>query len=69
MNKQIINQSYYLKNKSKLQELRKAKYQSQKSQSQSNKKKDIGEYYHANNIKVLISLKDYLDSSLERMKL
>jgi hypothetical protein len=48
MNKQIINQSYYLKNKSKLQELRKAKYQSQKSQSQSNKKKDIGEYYHAN---------------------
>ncbi|WNE40221.1 MAG: hypothetical protein GBAus27B_000288 [Mycoplasmataceae bacterium] len=69
MNRTLINQAYYLKNKAKLQELRRTKYQSQKSQSPATTKKDLGDYYHANNIRVLISLKDYLDSSSDRMKL
>ena len=68
MNRTLINQAYYLKNQEKLKLQRKLKYQSQKSPKPI-KPNNLGDYYHANNIKVLISLKDYLDSSPDRMKL
>ena len=69
MNKTQINHNYYQLNKEKLKAKQKERYQLSKQQSSFSQKKDLGDYYHANNIKVLISLKDYLDSSPERMKL
>ncbi|WNE40755.1 MAG: hypothetical protein mread185_000212 [Mycoplasmataceae bacterium] len=69
MNKQILNKTYYQKNQEIIKAGQKERYQSKKQQTHSLKKSNLGEYYYANNIRILISLKEYLDSSPERMKL
>jgi hypothetical protein len=69
MNRTQINQTYYQKNQAKLKKKRRLNYQQQKTHEIKQTKKPLSDYYHANNIKVLISLKDYLENSPDNMKL
>jgi beta-lactamase class A len=68
MNRQIVNQTCYQKNQQNLQEQRRQTYLKNKQQPKTNTKSNLANYYHANNIKVLITLKDYIESSPEKMK-
>ena len=67
MNRQSINQTYYQKNQAKLQEKRRLNYQKQKQPT--TKQKPLADYYRANNIQILFSLKDYVESSPPKRKL
>jgi hypothetical protein len=69
MNKQFLNKTYYQTHQKQIKERRKARYQAQKQQTKSQPKKNLSNYYRANNIKVLISLKDYVESSPLKQKL
>ena len=69
MNRQKINKTYYQKNQPKLTEQRRLNYQHQKQQTKTQSKNNLSDYYRANNIKVLISLKDYIESSPPKQRL
>jgi len=69
MNKTEINKTYYQINQAKLKEQRKLRYQAQTQQIKTESKTKLSNYYRANNIQVLVSLKDYLASSADKQKL
>jgi len=60
---------YYQRNKEKRKAQRREYYAKKKNQTQLLDKKQAGKYYRALNIKVLLSLKDYLESSPNKMRL
>jgi len=69
MIKQQLNKIYYQLNQAKLKEQRKLRYQAQTQQIKTESKTKLSNYYRANNIQVLVSLKDYLASSADKQKL
>jgi hypothetical protein len=69
MNKQTINQTYYQKHATQLREQRRLTYQAQKQAQKSQDKTKLSSYYKASNIQILMSLKDYLESSLQAQRL
>jgi hypothetical protein len=69
MNKQQLNKTYYQTHQELIKTRQKARYHAQKEQNKIQTKKKVSNYYRANNIQVLISLKDYLASNAEKMKL
>jgi len=65
MKKQQLNKIYYQTHQEQLKERRNVRYHATKTQS---KNKD-SDYYRANNIQILLSLKDYIESSPQKRKL
>ncbi|CAI2185593.1 10288_t:CDS:1 [Funneliformis geosporum] len=66
--KQQIDKEYYQKNKEKKRAERKERYQQQKKQTKSTAKQGLAKYYKAENIRVLISLKEYTELNSEKRK-
>jgi hypothetical protein len=69
MTKQQLNKTYYQNHQEVIKARQKERYHRKKQHQKKKVKTARANYYHANNIKVLISLKDYLESSSEKMKL
>ena len=69
MNKQQLNKTYYQTHQELIKTRQKARYHAQKEQNKTQSKNKTSEYYRANNIQILLSLKDYLESNAEKMKL
>lgn len=67
--KQQIDKEHYQKNKEKKKQQRKERYQKEKEQAELNTKYQLGKYYGAEAIKILISFKEYTELSKEKMKL
>ena len=67
MNKQVLNKTYYQNHKEKIKEQKKERYHTQKQQNKTLSK--TSDYYKAANIQILLSLKDYVESSPQKMKL
>ncbi|CAG8437939.1 8411_t:CDS:10 [Ambispora leptoticha] len=65
MNKQELNKNYYQTHKEVIKARQKERYQLKKT-TPTPKRKSLGTYYHAHNIKVLISLKDYLERTFKK---
>jgi hypothetical protein len=66
MNKSLLNKTYYQTNKELIKARQKQRYQSQK---QSTPNSQSAKYYQANNIKILLSLKEYTNLNKETKKL
>jgi hypothetical protein len=60
---------YYQRNREKRNAQAKEYSANKRKQAQLTAKKQAGKYYRALNIKVLLSLKDYLESSPSKMRL
>ena len=65
MNRQAINHNYYLRKQEQLQLLRRQKYWTCKNQAE----KQSNQYYQADNIRILLSLKNYTELNTEKRKL
>jgi hypothetical protein len=64
-----IYQENYQKNKERKKQQRKERYQQQKNQAQTTTKQELGKYYSAESIRVLMSFKEYTELNKEKMKL
>jgi hypothetical protein len=67
--RQQINQQNYQKNKDQIKEKRRVRYQQQKEQVQLTTKQQLGKYYGAEAIKILMSFKQYTELNKEKIKL
>jgi hypothetical protein len=67
--RQQINQENYQKNKEKKKAQQKERYAQKKNQAQLTINQELGKYYQANSIKVLMSLKNYTELNKDKKKL
>ena len=67
--RQQINQENYQKNKNQRKEKRRVRYQQQKEQEELSVKQTQAKYYQAENIKVLMTFKEYTELSKDKKKL
>jgi len=66
--RQQINKEYYQKNKEKRNAQEKERYAKKKKQTELNTREQLGKYYGAEAIKILMSLKEYTELNQDKRK-